>query len=310
MLSLGVLLAAGCTLDERPELPDSRVTDLKIIVTPCETQNTYLLRTNRSDVIGFWNLGNGNTASGVNSVVAEYPFRGNYTVSLTAYGDNGRTNDVSVKIAVTEENLFLLNDPMYELIAGEIGGAGKTWMLDSKRPYHIDLLNPNNPAESWWHANADEKAGREIYDDEATFLLNSERGQGFDYVNNGKSCTLNNIVPALELFNDGAWSATEYVAAGDYIVSCTPPAGMGWSLVQTAGRYYIVFPSTTAGHGGYLFYFCGWNTQYEIRAISETHMKVFMWASINGSNSLRSLILRTKETESNDEPINWIWSQD
>ena len=89
--------AVGCTIDERPELPDGRVSDLKIVVTPGEVQNTYLLRTNRTDVIGFWDLGNGNTASGVNSVTAEYPFPGDYTISLKAYGDNGRTNDVSVK---------------------------------------------------------------------------------------------------------------------------------------------------------------------------------------------------------------------
>ena len=114
--------AVGCTIDERPELPDGRVSDLKIVVTPGEVQNTYLLRTNRTDVIGFWDLGNGNTASGVNSVTAEYPFPGDYTISLKAYGDNGRTNDVSVKLSVTTENLFLLNDPMYTYIAGEIGG--------------------------------------------------------------------------------------------------------------------------------------------------------------------------------------------
>lgn len=310
---LGLLLAlaaAGCTPDQRPELPDGRITDLKIVVTPGPEQNTYLLRTNRTDVIGFWDLGNGHTASGVNSVTARYPFPGNYTVTLTAYGDNGRTNDVSVKLSVTEENLYLLDDPMYTYIAGEIGGPGKTWMLDAQRPYHIDLLNPNNPAESWWHAGPDEKAGREIYDDEATFYLDRTHGQGFDYVNNGKSCALNNTTPALELLNDGAWNGTAMEAVGDYLISCTPPADMGWSLVQTGGRYYITFPPTSAGHGGYLFYFCGWNTQYEVRAIGETHMKVFLWTTINGSRSLRALILRTRETPSDDQPIQWLWSQD
>ena len=39
-------------------------------------------------------------------------------------------------------------------------------------------------------------------------------------------------------------------------------------------------------------------------------MKVFMWSTINGSQSLRQLLLRTKETESNNEAIEWIWSQD
>lgn len=131
-------------------------------------------------------------------------------------------------------------------------------------------------------------------------------------MNNGKSSTLNNMTPAMELYNDGAWSATAYNLAptNDYIVTCTPPSNMGWSLSQTGGRYYISFPPTNAGHGGYLFYFCGWNTQYEVRAISETHMKVLMWSTIDGKLSLRQLLLRTKETESNNDPIEWIWSKD
>ena len=116
----------------------------------------------------------------------------------------------------------------------------------------------------------------------------------------------------MELYEDPAWGATAYSLAStnDYIVTCTPPADMGWSLTQNGGRYYLTFPATKAGHGGYLFYFCGWNTQYEIRAISETHMKVFMWSTINGSQSLRQLLLRTADTESNNDPIEWIWSQD
>ena len=71
---IAALAAAGCTIDERPELSEERITDLKIIVTPGEEQNTYLFRTNRNDVIGFWDLGNGSTASGVNEVLGEYPF--------------------------------------------------------------------------------------------------------------------------------------------------------------------------------------------------------------------------------------------
>lgn len=306
------LAAAGCTLDERAEMADGHITDLKIIVTPGEVQNTYLLRTNRTDVIGFWDLGNGNTASGVNSVTAEYPFAGEYTVTLKAYGDGGRTNDVSVKLSVTTENLYLLNDPMYTYIAGEIGGEGKTWMLDSQRQDHIALLNPNNVSDRWWGVDPNGKDGCEMYDDQATFILNSERGQAYDYENNGMSSTLNNSVPAMELYEDPAWGATAYSLAStnDYIVTCTPPTDMGWSLSQNGGRYYLTFPATKAGHGGYLFYFCGWNTQYEIRAISETHMKVFMWSTINGSQSLRQLLLRTADTESNNDPVEWIWSQD
>lgn len=211
----------GCTIDERPELPDGRVSDLKIVVTPGEVQNTYLLHTNRTDVIGFWDLGNGNTASGVNSVTAEYPFPGDYTISLKAYGDNGRTNDVSVKLSVTTENLFLLNDPMYTYIARRDRRRGQD--LDAR----CRASGPYRPVQSQQRERPlvgrqpNGKAGCELYDDEATFILNSERGQAFGYVNNGKSSTLNNMIPAMELYNDGAWSATAYnlASTNDYIVA-------------------------------------------------------------------------------------------
>lgn len=310
-LFAGVLFTA-CTIDPRPELDEARVTDLKIIVTPAEVQNTYLLRSNRTDVICFWDLGNGTTASGVNEVVASYPFAGTYSVKLSSYASNGKANEVSVKIKVVTENLFLLDDPMYELVAGKIGGEGKTWMLDNARQDHIALLNPNNIADKWWGAGPDSKTGCEMYDDKATFCLNVEKGQGFGYQNNGKSSTLNNESVAMSLLNDGAWNGTAYNKAptNDYIITCTPPQKMGWSLSKSSGSYYLSFPSTSSGHGGYMFYFCGWDTQYEIRAISQTHMKVFMWSTIDGKKSLRQLLLRTEDTESGNDAIEWEWSKD
>ncbi|MDD5891276.1 MAG: hypothetical protein PUC72_01920 [Bacteroidales bacterium] len=301
---------ASCTRDPRPQLSTEEVNDLKIIVTPGEVSNTYMFRSSRTDVICFWNLGNGSSADGVNSVMGEYPFAGTYTVKLTAYGDTGQTNNVSVKIVVTEDNLFLLNDPMYTWIAGEIGGEGKTWMMDSGRQGHINLLNPNNYSDSWYSCGPDGKAGCEMYDDEATFYLSSEKGQAFEYVNGGRSCTINNATAIDEFMKDGAWGSLSYskAATNDNIVVCTPPSGMKWSLNNVGGRYYITFPGTTSGHGGYLFYFSGWSTTYEVRAISETHMMVYALASLSGSTSLRQLLLRTKDTQTGNEPVEWLWS--
>ena len=79
-----LFLAAGCMREPRPSLSDNRITDLKILITPGEQQNTFLLRSNRTDVICQWNLGNGTTANGVNSVLAKYPFAGVYTITLKA----------------------------------------------------------------------------------------------------------------------------------------------------------------------------------------------------------------------------------
>lgn len=309
--ALILLGAAACTREPRPALSDTRVTDLKILITPGEEQNTFLLQSNRTDVICFWNLGNGNSASGVNSVLAKYPFPGVYTITLKAYGDAGATNEVSVNLPVTTENLYLLSDPIYEMVAGKIGGPGKTWKIDDARDGHIVLLNPNNLGDVWWTAGAGSKNGCDMYDDRITFYLNGERGQGVDYVNNGASCAMNNATAIAEFTGDGAWQATGYhqAATNDYIIDSTPPSGMGWSLMENAGRYYITFPGTAAGNGAYLFYFTGWQTQYEIRAISDTHMKVFAWANLAGAVSLRQYILCTEDTVSGNEEIEWTWTQ-
>ena len=311
ILSAAILLSA-CTRDPRPELSYERVTDLKIIVEPGQEQNTYLFRSSRNDVICFWDLGNGSSAQGVNSATGEYPFAGTYTISLRAYGDAGETNRVSMKLVVPGDNLNLLSDPMYFLIAGEIGGPGKTWKMDEARQGHINLLNPNNITDSWYASGPNGKNGCDMYDDEATFVLSSEEGQAFRYVNNGRSCTMNNDVALGELMNDGAWAAvsSNKASTNDNIVVCTPPSNMSWSLSIAGDRYYINFPPSSAGHGGFLFYFTGWNTQYEIRAISDNYMKVFAWASVAGSASLRQFILRTKDTPTGNDAIEWTWTKD
>ena len=310
MIAIGAV--CGCTQEPRPSLDQARVTDLRIIISPGEVQNTYLLRSNRTDVICFWNLGNGNTASGVNSVLAKYPFAGVYTITLKAYSDAGATNEVSVTLPVITENLYLLNDPIYELVAGPVGGEGKTWKLDSGRQGHITLLHPNNFEDAWYTAGPGAKDGCEMYDDRITFFLNCERGQAVEYVNNGKSSAINNATALDELFTDGAWQATSYnrASTNDFIIDCVPPASMGWSLLQNAGRYYLSFPATGEGNGAYMFYFSGWQTQYEIRAISENYMKVYAWANLAGSTSLRQLILCTEETAPGNDDIEWTWIKD
>ena len=307
IISLSML--SGCTREARPELSGTRVTDLRIIVEPGEVRNTFLLRSNRTDVICFWDLGNGNTASGVNSVLAEYPFAGVYQISLHAYGDAGETNMADMKLPVISNNLDLLDDPMYQLIAGAVGGEGKTWKLDSGRRGHIALLNPNNFDDVWYVTDAGGKDGCEMYDDRITFLLNPEDGQAVRYVNNGKSSVMNNATALNELFGDPSWNGTAYNKAttNDYIVACTPPQLAGWGLVNTSGRYYITFPASGDGHGAYLFYFTGWQTRYEIRAISENYMKVYAWASLAGASSLRQFILCTEDTPVGNDDIVWTW---
>jgi len=304
-----LLLIVSCSPDDRPELGD-QINDLKIVVTPAEAPNTYVFTTNRSDVIGFWTLGNGATASGVNSVTSEYPFAGNYNVTLEAYGSAGRTNNVSITINVPKSNFTLLQDPIYNLITGGINNPeGKTWMVDSLRRGHI-VKNPQKGSPDWIAPEVNKKDGH-LYDDEVIFKLTNDEGPAFIYKNNGGTLGAQGTAATLiynQLISDKAWQVTgtagNAAIGSDRIIYCTPPMGMTWTLIKDAvGTYHLSFPRTKDGNGGFLFYYMGWTPpNYEIRKISETHMIV--WKDCP-DGAKRELVLISRGTPSNNDPIEW-----
>lgn len=55
-----------------------------------------------------------------------------------------------------------------ELLAGK-GAEGKVWVMDSAAKGHLACGPSAEDPASWWSANADEKAGSGMYDDEITF---------------------------------------------------------------------------------------------------------------------------------------------
>lgn len=324
-----IYLFTSCTPDERPEL-EKVVTDLKIIVLPGETPNTFTFRTSPSDIIGFWDLGNGATAEGTSSVKGEYPFPGNYTVSLEAFGQGGKTNSVSIVLPVTKSNYELLSDPVYELLTGGINNRdGKTWVVDSLLPGHL-IKNPQKGGNGDWAAaiagyqnRANNKTGGGLYDDEVTFKLTDTDGPAFIYRNNGSCCAASNAISSgypgagagiySLLVSDPAWKATGAVkvssvlpgGSGDYIVNCTPPENMTWTIVKDgAGNYSLVLPKTTDGNGGFLFYFTDWSAPYQIKSI--TADKMVVWKSCSDGATRQIVMIRKGwiDPEAATEPAN------
>lgn len=142
---------ASCSPDDRMGLEEP-IQDLKIIVIPGEKPNTYTFKTTPADVIGFWDLGNGVVADGVSSVTGEFPFPGNYSVTLKAFGQGGQTNSVSIVLPVIKSNYDLLSDPIYEKLTGGINNEkGKTWVVDSLLPGHL-IKNPQKGGNGDWAA--------------------------------------------------------------------------------------------------------------------------------------------------------------
>ncbi len=331
LLAATAIWTGSCSPDWGGGLGD-RITDVKIIATATQTPNIYHLSASRKDIIGFWDLGNGVKKSSANEVWAEYPFAGNYTVTLTGYGDGGRTNSVSVIIPVIDNNFDLLDDPIYGMIAGDIGSdEGKTWVVDSLLYGHMlnmntgDLNNaPNNTAVPVNAAvfpglrSGELRLGKTLYDDEATFVLSPESGQGFRYVNHGSSLVTNtgsNVFKDQTFMRAASWAPTTAVACSglalpagytggynsDWKIDCTPPAGMNWLITKSDGHYWINFPPVANGPGGFLFFALDWLSPYQILSITEDRMvvqKTTMSGTNFGTKSIRRLVMIAKGTES------------
>jgi hypothetical protein len=292
-----------CTMDDRPVM-DAAISDLKIIITQGAQPNTFTFTASPKGVIGYWNLGNGVTVSGCSATTGEYPFPGNYTVKLTAYGSGGQTNDVSVVLPITQSNYGLLTDSVYTWLTGGINNAnGKSWVVDSLLKGHL-MKNPQKSSPDWQalpagYANrGNNKYGGGMYDDFVTFKLTDTDGPAFAYTNHGDCCAASNAIASGNpgypggiytlLVADPAWQTTGYSvisalvpgASGDYRVLCTPPQNMTWSVVKDgAGNYNLIFPKAKNGNGGFLFYFTDWSASYQIKSINANKMVVWKTCS-------------------------------
>ncbi|MDI3320940.1 PKD domain-containing protein [Pinibacter soli] len=300
----------------RPQAPislDPKIDDLRIVVTPDSLPNTYILTANPGNVIGYWDLGNGAKVNGASSARVQYPSPGNYTVTLNAYGSGGKTNIVSIVIPVLKSNYDLLKDSIYTLLTGGINNpGGKVWVVDSMITGHL-IKNPQKGGNGDWAAlpadgangynnRANNKYGAGMYDDSLIFKLTDKDGFAFEYRNHGTSCAASNAISSgadagkgiyTLLRTNGAWQSTGAVpvssivpgATGDYIVYCTPPKNMGWSLLKDgAGNYSLIFSSG----GGFLSYFTDWSSDYQVKSINADKMVV--WKSCS-DGATRQIVL-------------------
>jgi hypothetical protein len=273
-------------------------------------------------VIGNWNLGNGSIAERASTVKVQYPFPGNYTITLNAYGSGGKTNTVSVVLPVLKSNYGLLTDTVYKLLTGGINNpSGKTWVIDSAITGHL-IKNPQKGGNGDWAAQpadgangyanrANNKYGGGLYDDWFIFKLTDADGPAFIYENNGTSCAASNAIsvgnpsagaPIYSLLkSDPNWSSTgtslisSIVPGGssDYVVYCTPPKNMTWTINKDgAGNYSLVLPPPmgSSGRGGFLGYFTDWSSNYQIKSL--TADKMIVWKTCTDGATRQIVLIR------------------
>ena len=142
---------------------------------------------NNSSVKGvaLWDLGNGQIAKG-DKVVAQYPMKGEYTVTMSLYTTGGSTS-ISKVISIADDDFSLLDTPGYRALTGGADATnGKTWVFARYTKGHFGVGDikaaPEEGGPAWWQCDPEGKLGCSLYDNTYTF---TQIGTKLIWKNNG-----------------------------------------------------------------------------------------------------------------------------
>ena len=130
-------------------------------------------------------------------------------------------------VVIANDDLTLLNNPIYNMLTGGISGPGfKTWYIDSLASGHLgvgpDPESGLGPTPEWWAAGPNEKPGTGLYSDRYVFHLN---GFDFDMITNGLVYIHNSLA--------GSFPGS-YENLSDYSAPYPDQLGMNWNLTEGA----------------------------------------------------------------------------
>ncbi len=140
-------------------------------ITPSSTPNRYILTNTTPDVFQyFWDLGTGETATG-REVEAYYPLKGNYTISLTVFGEGGS--------ASTEKQLNVAEDAPFDCESDQLykfftDCSERTWKIKPV-PGSLWVGPGDGSGTTWWAIpEADISARPCAFNDEWTFTKDGQ----------------------------------------------------------------------------------------------------------------------------------------
>lgn len=256
---LAILMMASCveetSLDDAP--PTSE--DARFNFQPsADNSNIINFTADKEFFMMKWDLGNGMEEEG-RTATGVYPNKGTYTVTLTVF-DNGGSASFSSEVVIEQDDLSLVDSPLFQLLTGGIEAAqGKTWVVDANRDGHFGVgPNPSQAGDfpEWYAAKALEKTGSGMYTDEYTFILDNFRfimeTNGVVYLNSAQGANF-----------PGAYDP----GVGDLSAPYEAPDNLTWTLRESDDS----FPEITISQGGFIGYFAG-GTTYQIINLEENEM--------------------------------------
>ena len=236
--------------------------------TLADASFTYAPSANNANIIEFtannpnlqclWDFGNGTTAKGP-SVSSPYPYAGTYTVKLTVFASGG-SKSTSQQITIAQDNLGLLNNPIFIMLTGGVNGPGyKTWVIDSTADGHMgvgpDPVSALGNIPEWWSAGPLDKAGAGLYDDRYVFHLN---GFKFDMINHGDVYVHNSLAANFP----GSFQNLE-----DFTAPYTDQVNESWTLLETTDT------TITISNNAFIGFYTGVHT-YRILDITDSTLSL------------------------------------
>lgn len=241
--------------------------NLSFTKTASSTSENILTFTNTSDISGLysvsWDLGNGVTGI-AKSITTQYPYKGEYTVTMTVSGPDGSVASKSQIITVVNDDFSLINTPVYTMLTGGASNAvGKTWVLDQYNNFseqvatatgmdikgHMGLGAGNKYSQSWWAAEPNAKKDWVLYDTKFTFVQNGtkltieNKGRGY-----GRLVCSKPPIANFDIIETVGEDAIFNYNGGNYTFS-----------INESGKY----PKLTLSANAFMSYYCG-NQEYEI----------------------------------------------
>ena len=177
------------------------------------TPNIIVLKnTSTAAGVALWDLGNGSNAKG-DEVSVSYPFKGDYTVSMSLYTPGGSAT-ISKVISIADDDYDLLDTPGFNALTGGANAVdGKTWVFAKYTNGHFGVGDINAAPEvtgpAWWQCPPSGKDGCSLYENEYTFI---QKGTKLIWKNNGNIYTNENGMNHLGI------PGTPNAAVGDFDV--------------------------------------------------------------------------------------------
>ena len=240
---------------------------------PSSASSNIIELTNTSSVSGvaLWDLGNGTTVKG-DKVSATYPFKGDYTVTMSLYTSGGSAT-VSKVVTIAADDYGLLDTPGFRALTGGADATdGKTWVFARYTRGHFGVGDVNAAPEAggpaWWQCDPNGKDGCSLYENTYTFI---QKGTKLIWKNKGNIYTNENGM------NHMGVPGVANEAVGDFDVPYTPADNLMFTLDEDNMRL-------TLTGGAFLGFYTG-VSEYNIITLNEHELYVWCRSAAEPGNA-------------------------